>query len=86
MPNHLVIQVMQAAAELDGAVSKDRAMRTKRLTELALLAAIALTVFTAELRIPNPLPVRSFRSRESGLPVSLVQSRTMPDRSRLPFW
>lgn len=32
-------------------------MRTKRLAELALLAAIALTVFTVELRIPNPFPI-----------------------------
>lgn len=32
-------------------------MRTKRLTELALLATIALTIFTIELRIPNPFPV-----------------------------
>lgn len=32
-------------------------MRTKRLTELALLATIALTIFTIELRIPNPFPI-----------------------------
>lgn len=32
-------------------------MRTKRLTELALLATIALTIFIIELRIPNPFPI-----------------------------
>ena len=32
-------------------------MRTKRLTELALLATIALTIFTIELRIPNLFPI-----------------------------
>lgn len=32
-------------------------MRTKRLTELAMLATIALTIFTIELRIPNPFPI-----------------------------
>lgn len=32
-------------------------MRTKKLTELALLATIALTIFLVELRIPNPVPI-----------------------------
>lgn len=32
-------------------------MRTKRLTEPALLAAIALTIFAIELRVPNPFPI-----------------------------
>ena len=32
-------------------------MRTKKLTELALLATIALTIFLVELRIPNPIPI-----------------------------
>lgn len=32
-------------------------MRTKRLTELAMLATIALTIFIVELRIPNPFPI-----------------------------
>ena len=32
-------------------------MKTKKLTELALLTALALTIFVVELRIPNPLPI-----------------------------
>lgn len=32
-------------------------MRTKRLTELALLATIALTIFMVENKIPNPIPL-----------------------------
>lgn len=32
-------------------------MKTKKLTELALLATIALTIFLVELRIPNPIPI-----------------------------
>lgn len=32
-------------------------MRTKKLTELALMATIALTIFLVELRIPNPVPI-----------------------------
>ena len=32
-------------------------MKTKKLTELALLATIALTIFLVELRIPNPVPI-----------------------------
>ena len=31
--------------------------KTKKLTELALLTALALTIFVVELRIPNPLPI-----------------------------
>ena len=32
-------------------------IKTKRLTELALLATIALTIFIVELQIPNPFPI-----------------------------
>lgn len=32
-------------------------MQTKRLTQLALLTTVALTIFTIELRIPNPFPI-----------------------------
>lgn len=32
-------------------------MRAKKLTELALLTTIALTIFLVELRIPNPIPI-----------------------------
>lgn len=32
-------------------------MKTKRLTELALLSAIALTIFIVEQKIPNPIPI-----------------------------
>lgn len=32
-------------------------MKTKRLTELALLTTVALTIFIVELRIPNPFPI-----------------------------
>lgn len=32
-------------------------MKTKKLTELALLSTIALTIFVVELRIPNPIPI-----------------------------
>jgi len=32
-------------------------MKTKRLTELALLSAIALTIFMVEQKIPNPIPI-----------------------------
>lgn len=32
-------------------------MKTRRLVELSLLAAIALTIFMVELRIPNLSPV-----------------------------
>lgn len=32
-------------------------MQTKRLTELALLATIALTIFMVESKIPNPIPL-----------------------------
>lgn len=32
-------------------------MRTKRLAELGLLAAIALIMFVIEMRIPNPFPI-----------------------------
>lgn len=33
------------------------AMKTRKLTELALLAALALAIFLVELRIPNPIPI-----------------------------
>lgn len=32
-------------------------MNAKKLTELTLLATIALTIFIVELRIPNPIPI-----------------------------
>lgn len=32
-------------------------MKTKKLTELALLATIALTIFMVERQIPNPIPI-----------------------------
>lgn len=32
-------------------------MKTKRLTELALLTAVALIIFVVELQIPNPIPI-----------------------------
>jgi len=32
-------------------------MKPKRLTELALLSAIALTIFVIEQKIPNPIPI-----------------------------
>lgn len=32
-------------------------MKIRRMTELALLATIALTIFLVELRIPNPIPI-----------------------------
>ena len=32
-------------------------MQTRRLTRLAMLAVIALTIFIIELRIPNPFPI-----------------------------
>jgi len=32
-------------------------MKTKKLTELALLTALALIIFIVELRIPNPIPI-----------------------------
>jgi len=32
-------------------------LKTKRLTRLALLTAIALTIFMVELQIPSPIPV-----------------------------
>lgn len=32
-------------------------MKTKRLTELALLTTVALIIFVIELRIPNPIPI-----------------------------
>lgn len=32
-------------------------MKTRRLTELALLTAAALILFTVELQIPNPIPI-----------------------------
>ena len=32
-------------------------MNAKKLTELALLTTIALTIFIVELRIPNPIPI-----------------------------
>ena len=32
-------------------------MQTKRLTQLALLTTVALTIFIIELRIPNPFPI-----------------------------
>lgn len=32
-------------------------MKTKKITELALLSTIALTIFVVELRIPNPIPI-----------------------------
>lgn len=32
-------------------------MNAKKITELALLTTIALTIFIIELRIPNPLPI-----------------------------
>ena len=36
-------------------------MKTKKLTELALLTTIALTIFAVELRIPNPIPIPGAR-------------------------
>ncbi len=32
-------------------------MKAKKVTELALLSTIALTIFIVELRIPNPIPI-----------------------------
>lgn len=32
-------------------------MKAKKITELALLSTIALTIFIVELRIPNPIPI-----------------------------
>lgn len=32
-------------------------MKTKRLTELAFLTAVALIIFVVELQIPNPFPI-----------------------------
>lgn len=32
-------------------------MKAKKLTELALLTALALIIFIVELRIPNPIPI-----------------------------
>ena len=32
-------------------------MKTKRLTELSLMTALALAIFVLELRLPNPLPI-----------------------------
>lgn len=32
-------------------------MKTRKLTELALLTALALIIFIVELRIPNPIPI-----------------------------
>lgn len=32
-------------------------MNTRKMTQLSLLAAVALTIFLVELRIPNPLPI-----------------------------
>lgn len=32
-------------------------MKTKKLTELALLTTVALIIFTIELKIPNPIPI-----------------------------
>lgn len=32
-------------------------MKVKKLTELALLTAIALIIFVIELQIPNPFPI-----------------------------
>lgn len=32
-------------------------MKTKRLTELAMLTAVALIIFVIELQIPNPFPI-----------------------------
>lgn len=32
-------------------------MKAEKLTKLALLATIALTIFIAELQIPNPIPI-----------------------------
>ena len=36
-------------------------MNIRRLTELALLSAVALIIFVIELRIPNPFPVPSVK-------------------------
>ncbi len=32
-------------------------MKTKKLTQLALLTTVALIIFVVELRIPNPIPI-----------------------------
>ena len=32
-------------------------MKAKRLTELAMLTAVALIIFVVELQIPNPIPI-----------------------------
>ena len=32
-------------------------MKTKKLTEIALLTAVALIIFVIELQIPNPVPI-----------------------------
>ena len=32
-------------------------MKTRRLTELAMLTAVALIIFVIELQIPNPFPI-----------------------------
>ena len=32
-------------------------MKTRRLTELAMLTAVALIIFVVELQIPNPFPI-----------------------------
>lgn len=32
-------------------------MKTKKLTELAMLTGVALVMFVVELQIPNPFPI-----------------------------
>ena len=54
LPNHLVIQYVNDDKEIDATVNQ---YKTKKLVQLSLLTAIALSIFIVELQIPNPLPL-----------------------------
>ena len=64
-------------------------MQTKRLTELALLATIALTIFMVESKIPNPTSRREtgtgkYRNSLRGVPLPAQRGDPAPDHSDHP--
>ena len=42
---------------LNAGTGEELRLKTKRLTELAMLTAVALIIFVVELQIPNPFPI-----------------------------
>ena len=47
----------EGIGSLNAGTGMELRLKTKRLTELAMLTAVALIIFVVELQIPNPFPI-----------------------------